>query len=418
MRHDNVKGDRLNSFIAEARRTAICFLEAVGPLQASATLVHHNDADGIAAAAALVHTFGKLHRSCRLLPIEKVHAPVIEAIHAGSQGAILYADLGGQSCDLIDRYTTDSHHVYILDHHLPGAASSDRILHLNPEHAGISGDSEASGAAVCAFFAAELLKEAAIAEEGREALPALMGVIGACGDGQMALGTLTGLNRLLLENALEHGEIASRPEGYAISRYGGKSLNEIVEILNLLGSVGFYAGHAATGVDFLLGGPSEEALRIADKLGTLKASYFTKEAEAISGSGLSTTTHLQWVDVKDRFVPMGVKAIGLFLEFLAEREQVAPDKYLIGFQHLPSEMPGLGSIEGRLTKVSARVPNLLRNRIHEGQLPDLMTLIPHATERVGGAADGCHRFAAASLIEQGREGAFLKALEEVLAKAQ
>jgi len=44
-----------------------------------------------------------------------------------------------------------------------------------------------------------------------------------------------------------------------------------------------------------------------------------------------------------------------------------------------------------------------------------MTLIPQATDCVGGAADGCHRFAAASLIEQGREAAFLRALEDVLA---
>jgi len=43
-----------------------------------------------------------------------------------------------------------------------------------------------------------------------------------------------------------------------------------------------------------------------------------------------------------------------------------------------------------------------------------MTLIPQATERVGGAADGCHRFAAASLIEQGREEAFRQALEDIL----
>ena len=417
MRHDDLKPDRLNTFIADAHRAAACFREHVGRSRASATVVHHNDADGIAAAAALAYTFRKLHVDARLLPIEKVHGPVVEAIHAGTKGAILYADLGGQSCQLIDRYTTDGQQVIILDHHLPGTDLASRIFHLNPEHQGISGDSEASGAAVCAFFAAELLKETASGAQGPDALPALMGVIGAVGDGQMRSGALAGLNRLLLETALQKGEVALGPKGYAAtSRYGNKSLNEIVEVLNLLGSVGFYAGHAQTGVDYLLGIESQKALRIAKKLGVLKTSYFEKEAEVIGRNGLSASTHLQWVDVKGRFVPMGVKAIGLFLEWLAEQGPAAPDKYLIGFQHLPAEMPGIGVIEGNLTKISARVPRPLRERILAGQFPDLMTLIPQATERVGGAADGCHRFAAASLIEQGREEAFRQALEDILSQ--
>jgi len=410
-----VHTDRLTAFIQEARKAAARFREAAGRSRAPATVVHHNDADGMAAAAALAYALRRHAMRCRLLPIEKVHAPVVEAIHAAARGPILYADLGGQSCHLIDRYTTDAQHVVILDHHLPGAACSHRIVHLNPEHDGFSGDSEASGAAVCAFFAGELLREASSGgTPGPEALPALMGVIGAVGDRQMTSGTLTGLNRLLLETALEHGEVALRPEGYAVPRYQDKSLEAIVEVLNLLGSVGFYAGHAGTGVAYLLGRQAQEALRIAEKLGELKTSYFEREAAAVRRSGLSTSAHLQWVDVKARFAPMGVKAIGLFLEFLAEREQVVPDKYVIGFQHLPPEMPGIGVIAGRLTKVSARVPGPLRERILEGRLPDLMTLVPIASDRVGGAADGCHRFAAASLIEQGREEAFLQALEEVL----
>ena len=418
MHHDALNTDRWKAFVAEARRVAACFREHAGRSQAPATVVHHNDADGIAAAAALVYTFRKLHANFRLLPIEKVHAPVVEAVHAGTKGTILYADLGGQSSQLIDRYTTDGQQVIILDHHLPGADLSGRILHLNPEHQGISGDSEASGAAVCAFFAAELLKETSSGAQGPEALPALMGVIGALGDGQMTSGALTGLNRLLLETAFEQGEIALDPEEYVAPRYGNKPVSEIVALLNLLGSVGFYAGHAETGVAYLLGGEAQEALRIAEKLETLKTSRFEKEAAAIGRNGLSTSAHLQWADVKDRFAPMGVKAIGLFLEFLAEKGPAAPDKYLIGFQHLPAEMPGIGAIEGNLTKISARVPRPLRDRILEGRLPDLMTLIPQATDRVGGAADGCHRFAAASLIEQGREETFLQALEDVLSQTR
>jgi hypothetical protein len=43
-----------------------------------------------------------------------------------------------------------------------------------------------------------------------------------------------------------------------------------------------------------------------------------------------------------------------------------------------------------------------------------MTLIPTATAMVGGTADGCHRFAAASLIDRGDEEAFIMFLETAL----
>jgi hypothetical protein len=416
MKHDQAGRDRLKAFIAEAHGVAARFAGAVRRAPIAATIVHHNDADGLAAAAALAYALDRLDLERGLLPVEKVHAPVVAQIHAMAQGAVIYADLGGQSCGLIGRYATDDQEVIILDHHLPGEAVSGRVSHLNPELYGISGDADASGAAVCAVFAAALMEEAARTARGEGALPALMGVIGAVGDGQMKSGALTGVNRILLEAAVKQGEITPSEGGYAIPRFGNKSPGEIVAVLNLLGSVGFYSGGAKTAVDFLLGGDPREALRTADQLQDLMAAAFNWEAETIRRTGLAASPHFQWVDVKRRFEPMGVKAIGLFLEYLVEQGLAALDKYVIGFQHLPAEMPGLGFIQGSLTKISARVPPNLRASIQQGRLPDFLTLIPLATEQVQGTADGCHRFAAASLIAQGREAEFLQALEQVLAQ--
>ncbi len=113
---------------------------------------------------------------------------------------------------------------------------------------------------------------------------------------------------------------------------------------------------------------------------------------------------------------MGVKAVGLFLEHLISREIAGSDKYVIGFQHFPQYQPGIGDLGVSLTKVSARMPPTLRKKIETGGIPafpNFMQLIPEAAEAVGGIADGCHRYAAAALIERGYEPAFIEALERV-----
>jgi hypothetical protein len=146
----------------------------------------------------------------------------------------------------------------------------------------------------------------------------------------------------------------------------------------------------------------------------MKKRVFAAELQRIKDTGLSESTHISWVDIKDRFIPMGVKAIGLFLQQLIQEGTTAPDKYVIGFQHFPDSAPGLGNIGAALTKISARVPQELKEKIEQGALPDLMRLIPEATAALGGIADGCHRFSAASLIRRDHERPFIDALESLL----
>jgi hypothetical protein len=412
-----LNAQNIADFTAAVRRAAERFLPLARQGRLPVTLVHHNDADGMAAAAALAYALGRLDVDFRLQPVEKVHAPILEKIHAPGGDIVLYADLGGQSCHLIGGYATGNPLVIILDHHLPGGAVPGHVIHLNPELFGISGDTDASGAAVGACFARALAGGCSPPASGPSDLPALLGVLGAIGDGQMPAGALSGLNRMLLEAALAAGDLQASPGGFTIPRLGHRTAREVVDLLDLLGSVGFYAGHAATGVNFLLGKDAGEAQRVTEGLADLKASAFRREEETVRRQGLGGSRHFQWVDVKDRFKPMGVKAIGLFLEDLGARGLATADRYLIGFQHLPAEMPGLGRLDQALTKISARVPPALKAAIQQGGLPDFMTLIPGAAARVQGSADGCHRFAAAALIAQGREGDFLEALEQVLAQA-
>ena len=338
--------DLFEAFFRDIREAADLFLNRPDGRRL-ATIVHHNDADGIAAAAALSRAFDLLSLKFRRIAVEKIHEPVVQKIHAAT-GDILYADLGGQSSGLIGRHAAQDQLVIILDHHLPGEAEPAHVIHINPERRGISGDTDASAASVCGLFAAELLRQARPDICRQESLPMLMGVIGASGDGQMRAGSFSGINRMLLDATLGQKEVIPTPAGYVLPRFENRTLPQVVEMLDLLGSVGFYSGSAQAGVEFLLGRDSKEAATTAGRLRDLKHQLFNMEIRGIHRQGLARAEHFEWVDVKDRFAPMGVKAIGLFLMHLIKEGLAAPDKYLIGFQHLPDEMPGIGHCRGGL----------------------------------------------------------------------
>jgi len=404
----------ISEFISENRKAATRFLELMRDGHLSVRIVHHNDADGIAAGAALALAFERLGYTYRLIPIEKIYEQLVERLHLDTDDVIIYADLGGQSAGLISRYASGNRQVIILDHHLPGDPVFGNTVHLNPELYEISGDDDASGASVCALFARELLRESGLNTPDNEAWLAVLSVIGAVGDGQERKGTFTGMNEIFFTVAMGEGSIQKVGNDLIVPPLQGKTVGEVVEIVTLLGSVGFYSGDAATAGALLMGRNPEEAIGRAGELEEIKTTIFTREVERIRREGLAQSDHFQWVDVEDRFAPMGVKAIGLFLEHLIKQELIAKEKYLFGFQHLPSEVPGIGRLETGLTKISSRVHPELRGAIEAGKLPDFMTLVPNATVFVEGTADGCHRFAAGSLIDRGREEDFIGALETVL----
>lgn len=406
----------IQDFILENQKAAVRFLELTRTVHPALRVVHHNDADGIAAAAALSIVFKRLGLAHRLMPVEKIYEPLVEKLHTGTDDILLYADLGGQSSSLIGRYSSGNLLVVILDHHLPGGSVPDNVIHLNPERFDISGDNDASGASVCALFARKLLSAGGLDGPDETAWLAALGVIGAVGDGQELNGAFTGLNELLFSAAVNAGTIQKDGSSLVLPRMRGMTVEEIVEVLTLLGSVGFYSGDAASATALLMGENTEDALRRAGHLGKIKKTCFTGEMARIRQAGLERSEHFQWIDVQDRFAPMGVKAIGLFLEELIAHELAARENYLVGFQHLPAEVPGIGGFDTALTKISTRVHPELRRSIEEGKLPDFMSLVPKATAFVEGIADGCHRFAAGSLIDRGREEDFIRALEKVLSE--
>ncbi|MBU0653235.1 MAG: hypothetical protein KKG96_10190 [Proteobacteria bacterium] len=360
------------------------------------TLIHHNDTDGITAGAILRKSLMRAGFLVENIPIERVHPAFLPAIHTPERRLILYADLGGQVADVISRHIPEGCRVIILDHHLPAAGEFPRLRQVNPEHFGIDGDKECAAAAAACFFALALDAE-------NEEMAALA-VLGAVGDHQMAEGRCSGLNALLLEMAVRRGEL--RPGGddaetpYLVPCFQGWNLREADRLITALAVNGYYRHGADLALDACLKGPDDRALAFSVELAVIQQERFGREMARIHRTGLDRDGEIVWTDVEDRFYPLGLKAIGMFCEEIIRDGAVGGDHYVVGFQRFPGENPYLGGFSGRETKVSFRVTPGLKRSIEKGEKPDLMRLVPQAVHQVGGFAEACHRFAAASTIPE------------------
>jgi hypothetical protein len=83
--------------------------------------------------------------------------------------------------------------------------------------------------------------------------------------------------------------------------------------------------------------------------------------------------------VGDDFAPMGVKTIGDFCSYARNEDFADPDKYVVGFQNMPTEIPELGVFDWSLVKVSMRVPAPLEKKIVvDHTMPGLAYLVPES----------------------------------------
>lgn len=163
---------------AEARRIAFSFSN---PL-----IVHHYDADGLAAGAVVKLAFSHANKKCRMLGVKKLDDGAIERFK--TEREIIFVDLG--NFERVDELKD----VLIIDHHQPFKGEANGKLktqkpQINPMLYGIDGGSELSAAGTAYFTF------------GNNADLAL---VGALGDMQYPL---QGANRTMLEEGIARGEI-------------------------------------------------------------------------------------------------------------------------------------------------------------------------------------------------------------------
>ncbi len=371
-----------------------------------ARLVFHDDADGVTAAAITYASLKKLGIDPDLICLEKAFPEALSLIHEGSEGLVVYVDIGSAHAELIARLNQDRNLTLILDHHDAQPSPSDSVVNLNPELHGVDGETYASGATVCYAFAKAL--------GAAEPFMAALAVVGSA----EVPGEPRGLNEEALRDAVKAGLAEAMPHRgglkVTVEVAGEKGSRERWSTkLTVLGSVGYYVGGPRMAVDLCLGKASSDVEALLAKLEEERKAVNQSLLMRIRSEGLKKEGSVQWLHVGDAFKGMGTKVIGTFLSYLAfQRRFIDRDKYLVGFMNVQPEIPGLGVLKGSYVKVSARAPDVLASLIESGAKPPLSKILPEAARMVGGFGDG-HSVAASGIIDKGREHDFVKYMDSL-----
>ncbi|MBF9015730.1 MULTISPECIES: DHH family phosphoesterase [unclassified Oceanispirochaeta] len=378
------------------------------------TLFHHNDTDGLSSGTILLNAFDQIGYGISRFSLEKPYPEVLEIILKKKDQIIVFTDFAGKIAPLISELNNGKNLVIILDHHPAEKVDDESVFNLDGELYGLKGDRDISASATCSLFAEVLLQSLGI--EGNS-YPHL-GVLGAVGDGFLVDGCLSGINREVLNKALKKKLIrvvkSERGEEYFIT-LGEKEYpaEEICNILDTLGGVGYYSDGPSRGIDICQSGLDSENIDYMISLLNKKEAIFSSEIENLQ-KNIRTTDHIQWFNVEDRFNPMGVKMIGVFCTHIKDMDFLDQSKYIAGFQNVPDIVPGFGTINFNSTKISMRVSRNLTEKIRSGLIPGLNSFLPEATEILDGFSDACHGLSAATTVKIGQEEQLIKEMEKIL----
>ncbi|MBU0510819.1 MAG: phosphoesterase [Chloroflexi bacterium] len=383
----------------EEIRTGIDRMRAAG---SEVTLVHHNDADGLSSAAVLQTCLTRAGFSVRRICIERVHPPIVSRIHKDFPSTIFYVDLGGQAAPAISEANHGMRTTIILDHHHPHKPTDSKVLNISTEFFGLSGDMDISASTAAYFFALEL--------DARNRDLAYMGVLGAVGDEHDREGRLVKENRDALLDAVEQGHVqfdadSQGKEKYFLSRFGDPiPMAPLAISVTTLGGVGYYSDGPDLGVRVCLEGLFPGAQRRLEELRQTQKKAYEETTTRLMRDGFRETKYIQWFMVGDDFSPMGVKIIGEYCWDIRNADFVNPEKYIVGFQNMAPEIPGLGVFDWSQTKASMRLPTQLERKVLvDRTMPGLAYLVPAAARQVGGSIDACHDYTAATIVDIGRE---------------
>ena len=155
-------------------------------------IISHNDADGISSAAVIANALAEenvqFHTSC----IPRLKEDIVNQLRHEKYDLFIFSDMGSA---FVNEFNTYKHDVIIADHHqVNDAEAESNVVHINPHLFGIDGSKDLCGAGSSYL---------AVRELGKKHL-AYFALIGAFGDMQ-GQGGFTGVNKLILDDALESG---------------------------------------------------------------------------------------------------------------------------------------------------------------------------------------------------------------------
>ncbi|HZY94753.1 MAG TPA: DHH family phosphoesterase [Candidatus Bathyarchaeia archaeon] len=363
-----------------------------------ATIVHHDEADGLTSAALAKIALEQIGLETRLVCLDKLYPEVVNDLEAGSRKIIVYADIGSAHVDLIGKANKSANLILTLDHHDTLARDDPLVYNLNPELYGFTGERDAPSATVAYLFAktvsSPLIRYSGLAVIGSMEIP----------------GEATGLNNLVWEDAIQT-QVLSKSTDHIRINLGEVETSpaRASTMLNVLGSVGYYRNGPAMGVGACEHGFSRAILDVARKLEDERKAANRNVMRRLVVEGLFQKELVQWFHAQDTYEGMSGKVVGSFCSYLKFQRVTDPGKYLIGMMNVPREIPGWGLLSTRMVKVSGRAPPRLAVQIQKGVKPPLSKIMGDSCARVGGFGDG-HSIAASGVIPVGREGDFLEAL--------
>jgi single-stranded-DNA-specific exonuclease len=205
-------------------------------------------------------------------------------------------------------------------------------------------------------------------------------------------------------------------EIYSLTRFGEPIPMAPLGIeVTSFGGVGYYADGPALGIQVCLEGFSPEARRRLQELRQTQRTAYEKTTTRLKRDGFRETEHIQWFTVGDDFSPMGVKIIGEYCWDIRNEGFINPAKYIVGFQNMARDVPGVGSFEWAQTKASMRLPTPLEHKVLvDKTMPGLGWVVPEAAKKVGGSIDACHDYTAATIVDIGKEEALIAEMERLI----
>lgn len=164
-------------------------------------VVSHFDADGMCGTGILLKALGRLGVKCSRHIIGKLTDLVINEVSSAPFDVVIFVDIGSPMIDrIIDSFRDKrSKTAIVLDHHPPlpqAPPPPENVAHLNPWVTGVNGSREVS----CGSLAYLVAKE--VSEENVDLSP--LGVVASVSELQDVEGKLGGLNRLVLEDGVNH----------------------------------------------------------------------------------------------------------------------------------------------------------------------------------------------------------------------
>ncbi|MFZ1043379.1 MAG: DHH family phosphoesterase [Anaerolineales bacterium] len=372
---------------------------------------HHNDADGLTSGSILTRTFERQGYKVQRFCLEKPYPAVLRKVYEQEGKFLIFADFAGRIAPLLSELNRGRNLTLILDHHVAEASTDPRVINLDPDLFGLKGDRDISGSTTCYLFAVTM--------DPINRDLAQIAAIGAVADGFFLDGQLVSQNREAALEAVQQGKLEIRKiktgEQYLLKSSKGEiPVLEFGDYLDILGGVGYYQKGPEMGVKVCLEGVSPESDRMVEELKVIRTKIFNDEIARLRSGEMKQAPHIQWFQVEKRFFPMGVKMIGAFCDAIRETKLIDPRKYLAGFQIIPDEIPGFGTIKFNEVKISMRVAPSMEEEIRAGRMMGLNIFLPEATNRLGGFSDACHSLTAATTVGIGKEEKLIEEMEKIL----